>query len=240
MQLFYNSGLSDSSTDLSFDRTESRHIVKVLRKKEGDLLHITNGKNFLFNAIISSANDKKCTVKIVEVIPQKPKHQYRVHVAMAPTKNNSRFEWFLEKATEIGVDSIYPIICSHSERKVIKHDRMQKLIQTAMKQSLQFALPSLHQQVTFDNFVTQKFNGQGFIAQSESETSGIPIKSLQTQLKKNTDVCILIGPEGGFSLQEISLALQNDYIPVSLGDTRLRTETAGVIAVSTIALVNEK
>lgn len=240
MQLFYNSGLSKSSTDLSFDRTESRHIVKVLRKKEGDLLHISNGKNFLFKAIISSANDRKCTVKIVEAIPQEPKHQYRVQVAIAPTKNNTRFEWFLEKATEIGVDSIYPIICNHSERKVIKLERMQKLIQTAMKQSLQFALPSLHKQVSFNNFVAQKFNGQCFIAQSESETEGKPIKSLQTQLKKNTDVCILIGPEGGFSPNEIKLALQNDYIPVSLGDTRLRTETAGVVAVNTIALVNEK
>jgi len=240
MQLFYNALLTESSTELSFDRTESRHIIKVLRKQEGDLLHITNGKNLLFIANIISANDKKCSAKIIEVVPQNLMRPYQVQIAIAPTKNNSRYEWFLEKATEIGVDTIIPIICNHSERRVIKDERMQKVLQTAMKQSLQFSLPKLNQQTTFNNFVTKKITGQKFIAQSESETEGATIKNFQTVVKKGTDVCILIGPEGGFSQGEIAIALQNDFIPVSLGATRLRTETAGIVAANTIALVNEK
>ncbi len=239
MQLFYNASLTDSSTELSFDRTESRHIIKVLRKKEGDLLHITNGAQSLFKATILSASENKCTAKIIEVIPQKPRHQHHLSVAIAPTKNNNRFEWFLEKATEIGIDSIYPIICKHSERRVIKLERMQKVIQTAMKQSLQFALPKLHEQTTFSKFVEQKIGGQKFIAQCESETKGAPILKLQTAIKKGMDICVLIGPEGGFSPTEIELALQNGFIPVSLGANRLRTETAGIVAVQTATLVND-
>ncbi len=240
MQLFYNETLNEKSRELSFDRTESRHIVKVLRKREGDTLHITNGKNLLFKAIVASTNSNKCQASIVEIIQQEKKRDYIVQVAIAPTKNNSRFEWFLEKATEIGIDTVSPIICDHSERKLIKLERMQKVIQTAMKQSLQFGLPNLYPQSSFKDFITKKFDGQVFIAQSESETKVTPIKSLKASLKQATNVCILIGPEGGFSQSEIELALQYNFIPVSLGTTRLRTETAGIVAVSTIALANEQ
>lgn len=239
MQLFFNASLTDVSTELTFDRSESRHIIKVLRKKEGDLLHISNGENLLFKAVITSANDKKCIVKIQEVIPQKQNREYKIQIAIAPTKNNSRFEWFLEKATEIGIDAITPILCEHSERRQIKQDRMQKVIQTATKQSLQYSLPELHQMTSYKEYVSRNITGQKFIAQSDSEGDEMIKKNLQSLINKGSDVCILIGPEGGFSPNEINLALQNDYIPVSLGNTRLRTETAGIVAVNTVTLVNE-
>lgn len=239
MQLFFNASLTNTSTELTFDRSESRHIIKVLRKKEGELLYISNGGNLLFKAIITSANVNKCIAKIQEVIPQKPNRDYSVQIAIAPTKNNARFEWFLEKATEMGIDAVFPIICEHSERRQIKQERLQIIVQTAMKQSLQFSLPELHQMISFKDFVSRNIAGQKFIAQSESEGDVMAKKNLQTLIKKGSDVSILIGPEGGFSPNEIRLALQNDFIPVSLGNTRLRTETAGIVAVNTITLVNE-
>ncbi len=239
MQLFYNTELHEKSTNLTFDKIESRHIIKVLRKKEGDILHITNGNNFLFRGKIINANDKKCTIQIIEVIPQKSTRNYTIRIAIAPTKNNNRFEWFLEKATEIGVDEIYPIICTHSERKIIKHERMQKVIQTAMKQSLQYKLPLLHRLTSFNDLISQKIEGQKFIAQCEFQKDKVTKNNLQSQVKSGANIWVFIGPEGGFSPDEITLALQNDFIPVSLGATRLRTETAGIVAVHSIRLIND-
>lgn len=239
MQLFYNTTLSTSSTELSFDRTESRHIVKVLRKKEGDLLYITNGKNLLFKAIIRSANNNKCTADIQKIIPQNSQRDYKVQIAIAPTKNITRFEWFLEKATEIGVDIINPISCTHSERRVIKQERLEKVIQSAMKQSLQYSLPELHQLTSFNELISLQTKGQKFIAIGEDESDGTKNENMQSLIKKGTDVCILIGPEGGFSPDEIQKAKDYGFIPVSLGSTRLRTETAGLVAVQTVNLVNE-
>ena len=239
MQLFYNSSLHKNSIELNFDTIESRHIVKVLRKKEGDIVYITNGKNLLFKGAISSASEKKCQVQIIEVIPQKQTRNYRVSIAIAPTKNNARFEWFLEKATEIGVDEIYPIICKHSERRVLKLERMQKIIQTAMKQSLQYKLPTLNNLISFKDLISKNTGDQKLIALCEFDKNDLTRNRLFSQIKTGTDVLILIGPEGGFSVDEIKLALQNSFIPVSLGATRLRTETAGIAAVHTISLKNE-
>ncbi len=239
MQLFYNATLHKKSTDFIFDKIESRHIVKVLRKKEGDTIHVTNGKNLLFKGHISSANEKKCKVQIAEIIPQKPIRNFLVHIAIAPTKNNTRFEWFLEKATEIGVDEISPLTCKHSERRVIKQERMQKVLQTAMKQSLQYKFPKLNKLTSFSTLISQNTTGQKLIALCELDTLESKKKSLFEQLKPDSDVLILIGPEGGFSPEEIEQALQNSFIPVSLGVTRLRTETAGIVAVHTISLKNE-
>lgn len=235
MQLFYISELTETSTDITFDKIESRHIVKVLRKKEGDLLHITNGKNLVFTGEIISGNEKKCQVQILKIKHEKKNRNYTLQIAIAPTKSNDRFEWFLEKATEIGVDNIYPIISKHSERKIIKVDRLKKVVLSAMKQSLQYQLPILHNAISFKDFITQEFEGQKFIAHCE-KTDKNNLKSL---VQPNSNVCILIGPEGDFSTDEIRLALQNGFIPVSLGATRLRTETAGIVATHTVALVNE-
>jgi len=234
MQLFYNPELTESTEQFSFSKEESKHITKVLRKKEGDILHITNGKGWCFEAEISLAGLKNCVANIVSK-HFKAKPDYNLHLAVAPTKMNDRYEWFLEKATEIGVNSITPIICDHSERKFIKRERFEKIVQSAMKQSLHYYLPKLNEAITFNNFIKQDFNGQRFIAHCES----LDKKSLKQQLNVNQDVTILIGPEGDFSVKEIEMALQRMFIPVTLGETRLRTETAAIVACHSVAFLNE-
>lgn len=234
MQLFYNPDINAASETFSFDKEESKHIVKVLRKSEGDILHVTNGLGDLFHTEIILASDKKCTVKINQTETQKPTDFY-LHLAVAPTKMNDRFEWFLEKATEIGIHEITPIICEHSERKVIKTERFDKIIQSAMKQSLQYFLPKLNEPVSFKEFINKKHDSTLFIAHCE-ETDKKLLKEAIVPKEKYT---ILIGPEGDFSEKEIETALQNNYIPVSLGNTRLRTETAAVVACHSIVFSNE-
>ena len=174
MQLFYTKDINENTSEIHFTKEESQHIIKVLRKKEDDILHITNGNGWLFKAKITSAHVKKCIAHIVQRDLQNPR-SYRLHLAVAPTKMNDRFEWFLEKATEIGIDSITPILCDHSERKVIKHERFEKIIQSAMKQSLQCYLPTLHPLKTYQEFLDQEFVGQTFIAHCE-ETSKNTLK----------------------------------------------------------------
>lgn len=234
MQLFYNPDINDDTSQFTFDKEESRHIVKVLRKAVGDALHITNGKGWLFKAELVNANLKTCTAKIIEKTLRPPRN-YQLHLAVAPTKMNDRYEWFLEKATEIGVDSITPIICEHSERKVIKKDRFEKILQSAMKQSLNCYVPILSDPIPFHEFIKQDFKGYLFIAHCE-ETGK---KSLKQELLPQSNVTILIGPEGDFSVKEIKMALENNFIPVTLGDTRLRTETAAIVACHSVAFVNE-
>ncbi|WP_225037111.1 16S rRNA (uracil(1498)-N(3))-methyltransferase [Winogradskyella sp. SM1960] len=234
MQLFYNANISENDTSFSFDKDESRHIAKVLRKTIGDTLHITNGNGWLFTAEITLADQKHCTVSILSK-SKEPKRNYNLHLAVAPTKMNDRYEWFLEKATEIGVESITPIICDHSERKVVKIERFEKIIQSAMKQSLHYYLPKLNAPITFKDFMNQDFKGQIFIAHCEETDK----KSLKSQLQPAEDITILIGPEGDFSVKEIEMALQHQFIPVTLGETRLRTETAAIVACHSVAFLNE-
>ncbi|WP_111709262.1 16S rRNA (uracil(1498)-N(3))-methyltransferase [Lutibacter citreus] len=235
MQLFYNPEIKQSTKEFTFDKTESRHIVRVLRKKEGDHIYITNGLGDLFTSEVVIANDKRCLVKI-NTFENKPKTwNYYLHIAIAPTKLNDRFEWFLEKATEIGIDEITPIICDHSERKVIKLDRMEKIIHSAAKQSLKFNFPKLNEPITFNQFIQSQLDGDLFIAHCE-ETNKANLKS---SLKPNAKSTILIGPEGDFSTKEINLSLQHKFIPVSLGESRLRTETAGLVAVHSVAFINQ-
>lgn len=234
MQLFYNPDITDSTEQFSFSKEESKHITKVLRKKEGDILHITNGNGWLFTAEISIANIKNCIATIVEKELQ-PNRKYELHLAVAPTKMNDRYEWFLEKATEIGIDSITPILCDHSERKFIKHERFEKILQSAMKQSLNCYLPKLNNVIKFSDFIKQDLKGQLFIAHCE-ETDR---KSLKKEIQPNQEITILIGPEGDFSVKEIETAIQNKFIPVTLGTTRLRTETAAIVACHSVAFINE-
>ena len=234
MQLFYNPNICENDTSFSFDKEESRHIVKVLRKKSGDNLYITNGKGWLFKAELALADIKHCSVNIKSK-SIKPKRNYNLHLAVAPTKMNERYEWFLEKTTEIGIKTITPIICDHSERKVIKAERFEKIIQSAMKQSLQYYLPVLNEPISFKDFMSKDYSGQKFIAHCEETDK----KSLKSQLKAKEDYTILIGPEGDFSVKEIEMALQHNYIPVTLGETRLRTETAAIAACHSVAFINE-
>lgn len=234
MQLFYNPDISEKSNTFSFPKDESRHIIKVLRKKTGDTLHITNGKGYLFTAEITIADQKNCVVNIINSVFKKPT-DYQLHLAVAPTKMNDRYEWFLEKATEIGITSITPIYCDHSERKKIKTDRFEKILQSAMKQSLHLYLPILNEPISFKDYINQDFSGDLFIAHCEETDK----KSLKNEIKPNTETTILIGPEGDFSVNEIETAIKNKFIPVTLGNTRLRTETAAIVACHSAAFINE-
>ncbi|MFL0352488.1 16S rRNA (uracil(1498)-N(3))-methyltransferase [Xanthomarina sp. GH4-25] len=234
MQLFYNPDITQEVTEIIFSKEESRHIVKVLRKSAGDILHITNGLGWLFTAKITVADIKNC-VAVINAREKQAKRAYYVHLAVAPTKMNDRYEWFLEKATEIGIDSITPIICENSERRVIKIERFEKILQAAMKQSLSCYLPKLHDAISYKEFISQSFSGQKFIAHCEESDK----KSLKNEIIPNQDLTILIGPEGDFSVKEIEQALQSQFIPVTLGNTRLRTETAAIVACHSIAFVNE-
>ena len=235
MQLFYNKNINSTTEQFTFDKTESRHIVRVLRKKEEDKILITNGLGELFTSEIIIANDKRCLVKITNIEAKPKSWNYYLHIAIAPTKLNDRFEWFLEKATEIGIDEITPIICDHSERKVLKLDRMEKIVHSAAKQSLKFNFPKLNEPITFKEFLNLNQNGQLFIAHCEETDK----KSLKSQLKPSLNTTILIGPEGDFSTKEIEQSLKHKFIAVSLGESRLRTETAGVVAAHSVAFVNE-
>jgi len=233
MQLFYNHTLTTTSTDIKFSREESKHISKVLRKKENDVLYITNGKGFLFTARITFSNPSQCNATIESFQKQEQK-SYALHMAVAPTKMNDRYEWFLEKATEIGIDQITPIICDHSERKIIKQERFERIIQSAMKQSVQCYLPTLNSAISFSEFIKQKNDDQLLIAHCEDTNK----QSLKSLIKPSVNSTILIGPEGDFSSREIELALTSGYTPITLGETRLRTETAAIAAVHSVAFMN--
>jgi len=230
MQLFY---LENPENEIILSAEESKHATKVLRKKEGNVLDFTDGKGNCYKAEITVADSRKCRLQIVSS-EQKPKqHNYYLHIAIAPTKNMDRFEWFLEKATEIGIDEITPIICSRSERKVIKTERCNKILLSAMKQSLKYHLPKLNEAITLTDFLKSNMDGAKYIAHCE--------KSDKLELRKDNaaeKTLILIGPEGDFSATEIEMALQNQFKAVSLGISRLRTETAGIVAVHTINMNN--
>jgi 16S rRNA (uracil1498-N3)-methyltransferase len=234
MQLFYFKDINETSKSFTFSKEESKHIIKVLRKKESDILFVTNGLGLLFTTEIKIASDSKCTVSINKIEKQKPLTYY-LHLAVAPTKMNDRYEWFLEKATEIGIHEITPIICEHSERKVIKTERFEKIIESALKQSNSCFLPKLNESISFNDFIKKDFNGQKFIAHCEETNK----KALKNELIKNENVLVLIGPEGDFSVKEIEMAIATNFIPVTLGENRLRTETAAVVACHSVVYSNE-
>ena len=233
MQLFYNSNLDNSFKQFYFPNEESKHIIKVLRKKEGDLLKITNGKGYLFGAEIIEANPKKCKAQIISTEKAIPR-LHHLHLAVAPTKMNDRFEWFLEKATEIGINEITPILCEHSERKLIKAERLEKVLQSAMKQSLQTYLPKLNPLIPYQEFLEKTSCDLKFIAHCES-TEKVELKR---RVAADKDVIILIGPEGDFSSKEIESAYDKGFTPVSLGKNRLRTETAAIYACTVVSIIN--
>ena len=215
-----------------FDADEARHL-HVLRKKEGELLNFTDGKGNLFKGRISSMQRNECFVEITESIADYQPNPYKLHIAIAPTKNMDRLEWFLEKATEIGVTSIIPIVCKHSEREKLRLDRLEGILVSSMKQSLQTYLPKLHPLQSFNEFITnwKEYSGSRGIAYCGDEASPF-ISALKNV---DNDYLICIGPEGDFSASEVELAIANGFMALSLGKNRLRTETAGVFAAATIA-----
>lgn len=236
MQLFFNPDISETDSQVIFQRDESKHIVKVLRKKEGDILNITNGKGFVFTAEIVQDDIKQCIAKITSAEKQPPPPYY-LHMIVAPTKMNDRYEWFLEKAVEIGVHEITPIICDHSERKKVKLERYERVLLSAMKQSLHYYFPKLNEPVSFKEFIGQDSEGAKLIAHCE-DVAEKPY--LQKKVHPWQKVNILIGPEGDFSPEEIELARKNHWQQISLGDSRLRTETAAIVACHTVAMVNQQ
>lgn len=234
MHTFYTPDIS--GTEYTLSAAESKHCIKVLRLSIGSPLNLVDGKGGFYNAKIIDNNHKRCKVKISKSLHNYGKRDYRLHIAISPTKNISRFEWFLEKATEIGIDSIIPFISHQSERKVIKPERLQRIILSAMKQSQQAYLPKLEALCKFDELIKTDICKNKYIAHcADSEK-----KLLKNSIVKNTDCLILIGPEGDFTSKEITAAINNNYQAVSLGNTRLRTETAGIVAVHTVVSLNEQ
>lgn len=231
MNLFYTQKISGNLAFLEDE--EARHCVQVLRRKPGDAISFVDGLGTFYDGKIVEVSKKACVIEIEAQRTEVPRDFY-VHIAIAPTKNNDRFEWFLEKATEIGIDEITPLLCEHSERKKIRLDRLEKICLAAMKQSLKARLPKLHDLVPFGEFVQQIEAEQKFIAHLEEANT--PHLKNNCQPTKNT--LILIGPEGDFSNTEIKFAKENNYASVSLGASRLRTETAGMVACHIVNLVN--
>ena len=227
MQLFYFSQPNATDEFLSLEKEDTRHITKVLRKKVGDVINVTNGRGDLFDATITQLTSNKCQLKLKHLRFETSKKP-QLHIAIAPTKMNDRMEWFLEKSTELGISAITPLLCSNSERRNIKEERFEKIIISAMQQSLQLHKPVLHPFINLDEFVHSANSELKLIAHCEETNK----KHITELLDSEKDTLILIGPEGDFTPAEIQNALKNQFAPVHLGHTRLRTETAGIYVAS--------
>ena len=231
MHLFYT---PDIAATLELPQDEAAHALRVLRLTEGAEVMLTDGKGSFYRAEIDIISGKRCYMRIVETITPEPLWQGHLHLAMAPTKNMDRIEWFAEKATEIGFDELTFLDCRFSERKVVKTERVEKILVSAMKQSLKPTLPLLNGMTSFDKFITSPFAGKKYIAHCyEGEKL-----SLMQALQPGEDALVLIGPEGDFSPEEVQKAVANGFQPITLGRSRLRTETAALVAVHMMNLVN--
>jgi len=233
MQVFYTPDIKNITYALTPE--ESKHAVKVLRMEAGDEVCMIDGKGGLYYGIIDEPDAKKCTIRVIEKIEQYNRRNYYLHIAIAPTKNIDRFEWFLEKATEIGIDEITPLLCQRSERKTVKPERLRKIILSAMKQSIKAYEPKLNPLTKFTDFINNPDYENIFIAHCEDN----PKQSLKSTIEPFNKITILIGPEGDFSPQEIELAKNKRITEVHLGKSRLRTETAGIVACHTVNLIKE-
>lgn len=223
MHVFYT---PDIQTHPELPEEEAQHCIRVLRLNAGDEITLTDGKGNFYRAEITAATNKRCLVKVIETIPQDPLWQGHLHIAMAPTKNMDRNEWFAEKATEVGIDELTFLNCRFSERRVIKTERVEKILISAIKQSLKARLPKLNEMVDFDKFIAQDFSGQKFIAHCYDGDKPL----LKEVVKPGEDSLVLIGPEGDFSEEEVAKAISKGFKPISLGKSRLRTETAALVA----------
>ncbi len=231
VHLFYQPDLTSDLISLSED--ESKHAIRVLRLSIGDEVEIVDGKGARAVAEVTSDHAKRCELRIVRRTRDESPRKFHVHIAVAPTKNNERLEWFLEKATEIGIDEITLLDCEHSERSSVKKERLEKVAISAMKQSQQSWLPVINEIVSYDKFVKAATADVKLIAHCD-EGSKNSISKISFSGK---NILVLIGPEGDFSRAEIDTALGNQFTAVSLGETRLRTETAALYAVTAINLL---
>jgi 16S rRNA (uracil1498-N3)-methyltransferase len=234
MQIFYAPDISGNGYTL--DENESKHCIRVLRMQIGTPVRVIDGKGNLFEAVIVNPDPKKCSLAITGVIRDFEKRNYRLHIAISPLKNYERFEWFIEKSVEIGVDEITPLICSNTEKPGIKRERINNLIISAMKQSLKATLTVLNEPCRFNNFIKGMYAGDRMIAHCNNELSKSKIAEVYSM---GNDAVLLIGPEGDFSKEEILSAISAGYLSVHLGHSRLRTETAGVAACHSIYFINQ-
>ena len=235
MQLFYAPEITLPRYTLSEE--ESKHCVRVLRMRPEDELHITDGRGNMYRCKVVDDNVKRCVVEVVETMANYEPLSYGLTMAVAPTKNIDRYEWFLEKATEVGITEIYPIECDHSERRQIKAEREEKVITAAVKQSLKAYHPTLHPMTRFSEVVTMPFDGNKFIAHCNDSIG--EREYLGSLIEKGVKNLILIGPEGDFSEEEITFALENGFKAITLGKERLRTETAALIATVITSTINK-
>lgn len=232
MYLFYT---PDIDIHPELPEEEAAHCLRVLRLSQGDKITLTDGKGYFYEAQISVASAKRCSVSILNKTFQPFYWQGHLHLAMAPTKNMDRTEWFAEKATEIGIDEISFLNCRFSERKVLKVERIEKIVVSAVKQSLKARKPQINEMTSFDKFVRQDFPGDKFIAHCYAGEKPL----LKDVLSNEKDTLVLVGPEGDFSPEEVELALSCGFRPVSLGMSRLRTETAALVAAHLMNLYHQ-
>ena len=233
MQLFYTPEIT--LPEYTLPEEESAHCQKVLRLGAGDELYLTDGRGNLYRAVVQQPDPKRCRVRITETLPRYGERSYGLTVAVAPTKNIDRYEWFLEKATETGIDRIIPIECRHSERRILKRERSERVVTSAVKQSLKAYRPQLDELTPLGEVIAMPFRGTKLIAHCHP---GTPRRFIGNVLPRGGDTLVLIGPEGDFSEEEIAAARAAGFTEVSLGESRLRTETAALAVVTAAALVN--
>lgn len=230
MQLFYAPDITLPRYTLSEE--ESRHCAKVLRLGRGDTLHLTDGRGNMHTAKVIEPDPRRCEIEVTATVSDYQRLPYMLTLAVAPTKNIDRYEWMLEKATEIGVDTIIPVACRRSERKIFNAERGRRIVAGAMKQSLKAYLPRVDELTPFEKVVTAPFDGVKLIAHCDEGAK----ESIGGIVRPNDNILVLIGPEGDFTPDEVALAIANGFRPISLGDSRLRTETAGIMAAAEISI----
>lgn len=233
MQLFYTNNVSDGTA--TFSREESGHCLRVLRLRRGEKIHFTDGTGNLYEGIITGDDPASMKASVTGIKAEAGKPGYRLHIAISPLKNDDRLEWFIEKAVEIGIDEITPLICSRTEKKRIRRERLEGLILSAMKQSLKCYLPRLNETITFTEFTGKGYGGRKLIACCDQQ---LERQAITTVAGRGEDILILIGPEGDFTDEEVKLASDAGFLLVHLGASRLRTETAGVAACCSVYLAN--
>jgi 16S rRNA (uracil1498-N3)-methyltransferase len=234
MQIFYAADIIGDTYTL--DQKESWHLIRVLRMSKGAEVKLIDGNGNLYEGIICNPDQNKCTIDITSKIMDFEKRNYRLHIAISPLKNPERFEWFVEKSVEIGIDEITPLICKNTEKRVIKSERINNIIISAMKQSLKAKKTLFNAPCQFNEFLNGNIPDAKMIAHCNNSFSR---KKISEVCSKNKDVSILIGPEGDFDSEEINYAMMKGFVPVHLGQSRLRTETAGIAACYSVYFVNQ-
>jgi 16S rRNA (uracil1498-N3)-methyltransferase len=234
MQIFYAPDINGISYTL--DEKESKHLIRVLRMVKGSCVKLIDGKGNLFEGFISEPDQNKCIIEITREIKDFEKRNYRLHIAISPLKNPERFEWFVEKSVEIGIDEITPLLCKNTEKPGIKSERVNNLIISSMKQSLKAKKTVLNETSSFKDFINKNLEGTKMIAHCDDFNFR---KKISDVYSKKSDSIILIGPEGDFSREEVDSAVKRGFLPVHLGTSRLRTETAGLAACHSIYFINQ-